>query len=449
MADKYALTGLWSDVAGLAWSLSNGGAPGAAKPAGGEKVYFTSNSGDMVLDEDSNALASLNMTGYADTLTDDGHAWVIDVDGLAVLNGTINLATPGSGINVAGDIQVRPVTSFLAGLLTGDSAAGAQTIRTYDNQIPAFTLNNGAATGFNEIGNVTVAGNIQILTSKFTSGKKWTQTGSGTLANGAAGGAAFANLQVAAAGFTCTFTGHVYTKKFSHGAGTVDGGGIVGGLWLRIRPVANDFFETLATPAGFALLSVMIEPQTGVGNLTNNKPVNLLTTGLLITAFDNNQTVTQSRALTCASLLVRAAAPGKTGIFIMGGGAPLTTPQVFFGYAAAATFLGKISLGAGIHRLGPVAKALATADPGHALDFDSCYIEATGLIDLTDITPTNVAAHIECGAAGSVDNMPAAGLTEKVHAYGVSPDGGSNSAANIDFNAHAPPGSLVLAGAGI
>jgi len=442
MADKYALTGLWSNA--NSWSLSDGGAAGAGKPGAGDTAIFTSNSGAMVLDENATGFATLTMTGYANTLSDDGNAWVIDPGGAAILDGTINLATPGSGISVPDDIILTAGMTFTAGQLIQDGG-DSKTLTTNDVVIPSFRLSNASSLpliDFNSTNGVDVATHIIIdAGSTMTSTREWTQTGSGNLLNPTSSNRFFALNIACGAGHTATLTGHVITKKLTHGAGTV-----TGAFNLTIQPAANDFWITNGIPAGFNVTTLFANIITS--NWSNANPVNVLAQSLDINAYTNNLTWTQSENLTCGNLNVRGTA-GVTGKLTLTGGASLNAAAITLGWNGGAGRPGVLTFSSGIHKITSIAKAHALA-VDNAVAFASAYIETTGLINLTDIAPTNVACHIECGAAGSVDNMPAAGLTEKVHVYGdATADGGSNSAANIDFNAHAPPGSLVLTGAGI
>ena len=419
------------------WSTAatwDAGAPGA-----GDTAVFDINSGDVILDADT-SITVLEMSAYTNTLSDDA-SWTLDVNGNTTLGGTVDFSN-GSDISTSGNIVLTAGMTYTAGLLTQDAASGSQTITTNAVSIPAFTLNNGAATGFSEVDDVNVMGNILIINgSKFTSVAEWTQTGSGNLLNPTSGNRFFALNIASGAGHTATLTGHVITKKLTHGAGTV-----TGAFNLTIQPAANDFWITNGIPAGFNVTTLFANIITS--NWSNANPVNVLAQSLDINAYTNNLTWTQSENLTCGNLNVRGTA-GVTGKLTLTGGASLNAAAITLGWNGGAGRPGVLTFSSGIHKITSIAKAHALA-VDNAVAFASAYIETTGLINLTDIAPTNVACHIECGAAGSVDNMPAAGLTEKVHVYGdATADGGSNSAANIDFNAHAPPGSLVLTGAGI
>ncbi len=66
------------DWSASTWALTDGGAADQAKPALGQAdiIIFTLNSGAVTLDEDSETLGSLSMTGYDSTLT----MGVFDID---------------------------------------------------------------------------------------------------------------------------------------------------------------------------------------------------------------------------------------------------------------------------------------------------------------------------------------------------------------------------------
>jgi len=83
----------------------------------------------------------------------------------------------------------------------------------------------------------------------------------------------------------------------------------------------------------------------------------------------------------------------------------------------------------------------------NALTLNSCYIETTGTIDGADITVTADAddtVHIVGIGAPDIQNLEP---DHVVHCHDCNNNGGNNG--NVTFDAHTPPGSLVLCGVGI
>ena len=158
------------DWSASTWALTDGGTADEAKPEAGDTVNFTVNSGDVTVDENTAALAGLDMSNYTGTL--DLGTYTLTVDGMCQLYGTII----GTGTIDAGESlfnQVAAVADAVTLLLTTSGShsiywlgtggsinincAGTWTLR---NNISAyvFTMRRGTLDGHSQMITLTVKG---------------------------------------------------------------------------------------------------------------------------------------------------------------------------------------------------------------------------------------------------------------------------------------------------
>ena len=126
------------------WSLADDNAKNQAKPAGGDTVYFTFNSGDVTLDENSAALAALAMDAAGDyVLTLALGANTLTVDGSCGLVGTIT----GTGTIDAGEGQFVQEATV---------ANGVTLLLTTSGSDPIYWVGTGGSVDINCTGTYTL-----------------------------------------------------------------------------------------------------------------------------------------------------------------------------------------------------------------------------------------------------------------------------------------------------
>lgn len=150
------------------WALTDGGTADEAKPEAGDTVYFTANSGDVTVDENTNALAGFNMnpvTTYAGTLALGANT--LTVDGYCLLAGSIT----GTGTIDAGEnslLQSAAVANTVTLLLTTSTSNNLRWTGTGGivniNCTGTYTLQNNISAYAFTMRRGTLDGNSQMIT---------------------------------------------------------------------------------------------------------------------------------------------------------------------------------------------------------------------------------------------------------------------------------------------
>ncbi len=158
MADKFLVAAGGNLSAANTWSNTGSDqAGGDGKPGAGDDVILDDGSGALAVDENSAALGSLTMTGYADTVT---LANIIDVDGNAVLDGAI--ADGGGSLQVSGHLTLTEGMTDIAGaievVLNGTGNVNTNGV-------------SGGAIEVNTAGTHTQTGNCKFYSITMTAGK--------------------------------------------------------------------------------------------------------------------------------------------------------------------------------------------------------------------------------------------------------------------------------------
>jgi len=426
-----------------------------AVPVATDNIVFNASSGDIALNENSAALGGLNMTDYLGTFTLN-NTTVLDLNDVVVFGST--LATPGTAtIQIAANagVTLLDMPNIPAEILLyfdGNSSLLCNVVYCGSIQVIngvtltpsdalycwALTLDAGAtiAGGNNP---VRVAGNISIdATAVMSNTGAWIQVGSGTLANLTYTNA-FASIGNNV-GVTTTLTANCYCRKQTF-AGTLTGGafnlvflGASAGWWASAATAAINSNIQLNTPAPVAT------PGANTSIVLGNKNFLFTTPG----AGDRTLTIDGDLDLgPTAGILYFSPSAGITATLNMSGHKVRAT-QVALGGATTGggvlTSFSQLLVGAGGLARGHADNAT------NALALGSAYVETKGNITGTTIavTATAGACHIQgVGAPTITDFDP----DTVVYAHDCVDGGGSN--ANLEFDTHAPPGSLALMGVGI
>ena len=278
-----------------------------------------------------------------------------------------------------------------------------------------FTLTN--ATGVTGSGALDVGGSITYVAGTMTAAGytgTLTQTGSGNIS-----WASYANrighLSLGGTGVTSTITGTTMCKKFTHGAGTVDGTG----KQLSVYAAANDWWTPGAGTVTVATLYLAFEAatltQAGLITVTASTLVQFLS----ISA-NRVTTLTAGLAAGASNVRIEGGTNGTSMEVILGG--PLTCGDINLGAAGEADQEGKIDFGDGNHTVTGDIKRTATASATSVIDFgDAGTIVLGGTIDGTGITATSGGRRVR---GGTIQHITVTGVD--LIAYG-STDGGSTS----------------------
>ncbi len=158
MADKFLVAAGGNLSAANTWSNTGSDqAGGDGKPGAGDDVILDDGSGALAVDENSAALGSLTMTGYADTVTLTN---IIDVDGNAVLDGAI--ADGGGSLQVSGHLTLTEgmtdIPNAVEVVLNGTGNVNTNGV-------------SGGAIEVNTAGTHTQTGNCKFSSITMTAGK--------------------------------------------------------------------------------------------------------------------------------------------------------------------------------------------------------------------------------------------------------------------------------------
>ena len=171
MADKYAVaTGDWS-VAGT-WAATTGGAPGDGKPGAGDDVYFDAASGaiTVTMDEDSAAVARLDMATFPITGTLAMGTWDIPSTGYVTLGGTVSgsagaVITTGDYLTIQSGMTLSTDIAWAMNAITG-----SQGINSNGVTIGALTINDSGGDATFTLQSALTCGAIVITDGAFSTG---------------------------------------------------------------------------------------------------------------------------------------------------------------------------------------------------------------------------------------------------------------------------------------
>jgi len=405
------------DWSASTWALTDGGTADEVKPAAGDTVLFTANSGDVTVDETApltGALAVLNMTNYTGTL--DLGTYTLTVDGICQLFGTIT----GTGTIDAGEglfNQAAAVADAITLLLTTSGSHNIYWIGTGGsiniNCAGTWTLsNNISAYAFTQTLGTLVGGSRTLTLNGgdllYTAG---TLTGDLNVTFAVSGNGNWdtsgnkLNLVTVNAGQTLTMDVGLAHKKL-----TVNGTLSIGGAYvLATYPAANDSISMGAAGSvgrtGTGLWRVYSTSDiTNAGDIriTGTLPVQIINA-----TDDTFQLDGDLEAAAGNTILIHGAEGNYTGLTLNGN---LTGYPTFnLGLAGSGTRTGRLTLGSGVYRIGSItrtATSTTTANQfnpkGHVIL--SGTMTGTGIV----VTPT-YEGMIDCGGFGSVTAVESIG----------------------------------------
>ena len=443
-------TGDWGT--GTTWNI--GGFPGIVDTV-------TIAAGHVVTLDGSPSCASLAIAATGE-LTDVTNNVGLSVDGAIVVDGTLTLGTAeisftnlsgaagtlvvGAGLlSASGVITLDNMTvTTAAATITGDvdlgnvGGAGSLTMSADLTINGGFLLDGGilAADG-NE---VTVDGDFA-ATSGTATDMNLTMTGTGIPAKTLVCViGAMPDLLTIAAGATISSAGIIWTEGLA-GSGefvldhTMEFTGLSAGWWTYTGAMTGagtiDIRYQTAAPGGDIIVggtvNMMIRHNT-TGTMVMDGGIDLGANPLAVygtLAGDWMELDMNGHPLRCGALTVGA--PGGT------------------------TGYGIVKFGEAAHSIASLADGHDDND-GNEVDLESCHLECSGNADFDNIAHDADAddiVHIVCTGAGEINNFDPAKI---VHCHGdASVDAVGNNGVNVaaTFNAHAPPGSLALMGAGV
>jgi len=457
------------------WSLANDDARNQTKPVAGDSETYSADSGGLTLDEDTGALVDVNMTGYTGTLKShnvaaDPH---LTVSGTLTLDGTIAddpapshiTFDPNGHLVLTAGMSLTLVSNYIFGgtgnITPNGIAMGHIEINTAGTHTTVGALDTTGltvTTGTFVLGDDVAVGSANFL---FTNGTfnmasndititggdlTWaggTLSNSGTFFHGGTGdadwktsGSKMGNY-VLLSGAVITRTDEVRTLKATIPAdATLAASGATSYLYLY-NPTANDFLEILGTATTGDVLIYLN------ANRSNSKQILCPTVELKV--FGSNDILTQSARVTCSTLQVRGLANNYGGITFSGAGGSLG--DIELGLAGTATMDGRVDFGTGSFDIDSLADVGGAN--GHVVAVGSAYIQINGggtwnATGVATATATVGACHIEGLGTATVSNFNPDAM---VHCHNCT-DGGGNGA-NVDFDAHTPPGTMTMMGIGI
>jgi len=448
----YAIGAIWS--VDTSWSDSSGGAPRGAKPQSGEATVFDANSVGMDVNENTANLGGLDMTGYTGAFAIAAGV-AVDVDGDATLAGTLTTADTTGGISVTGLLTTAAAADFsgFTGTITHDGTSGTPTLTTNGVTLPNFVVNNAGVTSFTlqdaaACADLTLtAGKLDLGEHEFEfsgdgafSGGAVTASGAGRLKATGTGDLAAAtvtlpNVYIGASTKTTSLTAMTYMAKCEIGPGAVDGAGV-----LRLEPTAANYLTV--DPAATVTLGAGGFRITNCDSLSNGG----FRLSNLIEAWFYPGT---SKVLTFTGDVDLGAA----GIYMfltnltMSAGARLTaTGTITLGWKTSGGWPGILTLGAGRHKLGPIAMGKQDDTVNSEINFDSSYVELGGTLaaDPGGVNPTrgkivaaSTAAHVH---GGQIDDLVVTGALTTDGTV----DGGGNTGVTFDDRV---PGEEMMMGA--
>ena len=435
-------SGAWVADAATVWD-------GGAVPAIGDDVDATGNF-DLTVDDDTNAVGSFDRSGSTGDLVID-NAKTLDVDGACTLDGPVK--GPGT-IAVSGNLALAAATAFTlspqilldgTGNLTDNSAApGGSDIEvntagthTAATAIAADSFTLAAGTYVDGGYDHDVYGAILIV-GTLTSTGRWTQEASGDVRGGVF------NAFAVAAGATPNLKAVLQMRKFIH-----DGDDVAtdAASYMTVYPAAADWW----TQSPASKVSVKVVVQNASAPPGNDIVLNDADLDFQATAASKTVAMDANIDTGGGDLYVRGTGAQPARMIIDMAGYSLDTGGGKLTLGFTNTGDGQVLLGEGSHRVGDVAAGHANNDT-NSLALEWCYLECSGTLDADNIAVSADAddlVHIVCTGTGEITNFDPA---QVVHCHGdASVDGGGNNGANnkTTFNAHAPPGSLAMMGAGV
>jgi len=456
-----AQTCTWTGDAGAPFNWSDDGNWSTTDeedrvPEDGDSVIFN-NAVDCTVDEDTAALALLNMTGYTGTLsmgTND-----IDVDGNMIYDGSITGLT-GAIIAVSGTFQVE----------TGGSATathipdGVELLLDGVSTIACFGINAGKIV-VNSAGAVNAANkmigsslDLQAATS-FSGGGfggdfagdilnsgtiVWTDIGTIKMtADGNAENdnrATFIPTFELGDGVECTLVDNLWIRNFI----AADDATLTGGdFYLKTRANAAGWWDVIDAVINSNLETESVTSSPGNDIILQNKTLRFLHLGVGTLTMDANINTNGGM------LHIQGQSAGDIMTLDMNGFAFRNVGDLVLGQPGANTGAGIIKCGGAAHSIASLAKGNA-ANSGNKIYLENCYLQCSGTIDLDNIiasaTADNV-VHIEGLGTGGITNADVdPGVL--IHCHNLT-DMGGDAHENYTFDKYTPPNSMALTGIGI
>ena len=436
MADKYALTGDWSNA--NTWSLTDGGDAGAGKPSAAEDAYSTSNSGNVTMDEDSAIpVGNVTMTGYTATLDIAGYD--IASAGDITLDGTITQASGSAGfISATGDIVLTAGMTFSGANVPQVKALNSDAKNITTNSVSNFDFvkdSTGTLTAQDKMTTAAfdlVAGTLDMDSNDVDFDGALLYTG-GTLSNSGkftltgsdahnvywnSSGSKLAEFAVDINATATLITGYTYCAKLS-GDGTLSASGGT----LYVYAPGDNFW--LFTGTATADVRFFLAAARSTGSAIS------LTGGADLTVFSNNFALTADGGITIAGdFYLEGAGNGQIATLTMGANGFAVSGTGYIGDTAANDRSGSLNLGSGVHSIADLQDGNA-ANLNNALDFGTGSIQVSGTLDGDNITMTNTSGVIvggtvnNCNVTGGIVHLyPAAAGSGNTNVTEVSPSRG-------------------------
>ena len=401
------------------WALTDGGTADEVKPAAGDTVYFTANSGDVTVDENTNALAEFNMnpvTTYAGTLALG--SYTLTVDGPCELCGTIT----GTGTIDAGEgtfEQRATVADAITLLLTTSGShniywtgsggsinincagtwtlqnnisayAFTQTLGTFDpNEIATPLTLNGEGCALTYVGgtvtNAPAEFDVIFAANGQSSWPSWTSRLHKLTVN---------------EGATLTLAGDTKLINF-----VLDGTLALNAQTLSFYLAGNDWWTQTGSVGGNGTVIFY----ASADGCSNAGAIDVGSGELRVAATAAARTLTFSDNITCGILQAGEGSGGGTITAIVNGA--LTASSVVFGKAAVADCAGVLTLASSqVHRVtGAIARHATNTSEAHAFNPQGRVIlggtfTGTGIT----VTPTSEGM-IDAGGFGRVTAVTSTG----------------------------------------
>ena len=437
MATLYPSQDATQNWSAAEWSNADDNAQNQAKPSIGDTVIFTANStAAMTLDENSAAgLASLTMTGYTGTLACGGN--FIDVDGNAILDGTI-LALIGPQINIKCSGDLTLAAGMAIGSTVGILLDGTGTLTTNGVEMGALTFNSAGTHAPQD--NIILNGALTYTAGTWTRGTAAITLAASAILSWNTGPSRLYHL-IVNNGVTAILAADTKAGKVTNNGAITTATGKA--LYVQVGEIG--WWGSVLGTTSCKLV---------VRNTTNS-PGNDVT--LADQDCEVSSTVSHSMAMDGAldigtgDLAVRSPnADFSVGLDMVK--YALTCNNIKLGATAANTGNGQLHLGSGIAKIAGNITEGNAANVGNEVDFDEAYVQLDGDFDGTDFAVNQTAdgvAHIEGRGGSTISNIGAGAgsISTVLHTHNCTARGGND--ANVTFDEHTPPGSLALMGVGI
>lgn len=365
------------------------------------------------------------------------------MDGWLDILGGLDAAHTITHTNGAGSSITCDVTGNLNLGATADTGVditvnGAITVtQTADVYVRDFT---GTAGAWSNAGAYTIVASGDVVYTGMTgNATRVSMTGTGKTINWNTSANRLASLEIAT-GATVSASSTVRTGNF-FGGGSLS----LGSSPFQITTVTGAWWQftgTMTSTTGVVeVLNVLTPPG---GDIDIAAPIKFRSTVDRTIAMDGN--------LWCGDLTVVSTGVDKSMVLTMGAGKSVRVGDTLLGNTGGATGNGQITLASGTSNTFASIAAQDAANVGNALHLSSAYCECSGKADFTNIahdTSGDDLVHMVFTAGGDIDQFDPATI---VHVHGdASVDGINNNSVNAKatFNTHAPPGSLILMGAGV